>query len=58
VSDRCAIRAFGRRTLDVDVDPLMVVGGVGKCIYAFLIDGDPFGRGEFLTHDLNGLLDG
>jgi hypothetical protein len=36
----------------------MIAGGVGKCIYAFLINRDPVGRGEFLTHDLNGLLDG
>jgi len=56
--DRCAIRTFSAGSLNVDVDPLMVAGGVGERADAFLIDGDPLGNTEFLADGLNGLSDG
>jgi hypothetical protein len=39
------------------MDSLMIAGGVGERIDAFLIDGEPLGDAEFLTDGLNGLLD-
>src|ERR1700730_7114691 len=57
VCDCCAIRTFGPGPLDVDVNPLMIVGGVGKCIYAFLVYGDPFGDAQFLAYGLDALID-
>jgi hypothetical protein len=55
--DRCAIRTFVTGTLDVDVDPLIIAGGVGERIHAFLIDSEPPGNAELLADGLNGLLD-
>jgi hypothetical protein len=45
-------------SLDVDVDPLMIAGGVGESIDAVLIDRYPLRDAEFLTDGVNGLLDG
>ena len=43
--DRPAERAAGR-TLRIDVDPLMVIGGVREQIDALLCDLQPIGRTE------------
>jgi hypothetical protein len=56
--DRCAIRTFSAGSLNVDVDPLVVAGGVSERVDAFLIDGNPLGDTEFLADGLNGLIDG
>ena len=45
MSDRPAERAVCR-TLGIDVDPLMVVGGVGEQIDALLCDLQPIGGTE------------
>jgi hypothetical protein len=58
VRDRCAIRTFSAGSLNVDVDPLVVAGGVSERVDAVLIDGDPLGDAEFLTDGVNAVLDG
>jgi hypothetical protein len=58
VRDRCAIRTFSAGSLNVDVDPLVVAGGVGERVDAFLIDGNPLGDAEFLADGFNSLIDG
>jgi hypothetical protein len=58
VRDRRAIRTFSAGSLNVDVDPLVVTGGVGEGVDAFLIDGNPLGDTEFLANGLNSLIDG
>jgi hypothetical protein len=40
------------------MNPLMIAGGVGECIDAFLVNGDPLRDTEFLADGLNGLSDG
>ena len=39
----------GRRALLVDVDPLVVVGGVGEQVDPVLVDLDPVGGAELLA---------
>src|SRR4051794_18868817 len=41
MSRPAAERALGRGALDVDVDPLVVVGGVGEQVHAVLGDLEP-----------------
>lgn len=36
-------------TLDVDVDPLMVVGGVGEALDARLVEAEPVGHAQVST---------
>jgi hypothetical protein len=58
VGNGCAVRAFGSRPLDVDVDPLTVPRRVGEGVNTVLIDSGPSGYTEFLTDGVNGLSDG
>ena len=37
---------FARGPLDIDVDPLMVVGGVGEAVDAGLVQAQPVGHAE------------
>ena len=46
VRDRPAERTV-RRALGVDVDPLMIVGGVGEQVDTVLVDLEPFGGAQF-----------
>src|SRR4051794_35677195 len=48
MGDGAAERA-GRSALDVDVDPLVVTGGVGEPIHAVLVDLQPVAAAELLT---------
>ena len=46
MGDRTAEGALGVRPLDVDVDPLVVAGGVGEQVHPLLGDLDPVGPAE------------
>ena len=48
VGDRRPVRA-GRGTLGIDVDPLVVAGGVGERVHAFLRDLEPIAVAEVLA---------
>lgn len=49
VGDGALVWAFFFSALHVYVDPLVVEGGVGKFVDAFLVDGEPVAFAEFLT---------
>ena len=46
MGDCGAVLAFSLRPLSVDVYPLMVESGVGKKVYALLVDEQPVGSAE------------
>ena len=46
MGDRAA--DFLGRARDIDVDPLMITGRVGKLVHAVLIDRVPVGHADFL----------
>ena len=54
--DRAAERSGGG-SLGVDVDPLVVVGGVGEGVHAFLVDGEPLGGAEVFADSAGDLLE-
>ena len=56
VGDGAAERAL-RRALLVDVDPLVVVGGVGEQVDAVLVDLEPVAGAEVLAHGGGELVD-
>ena len=37
------------RPFHIDMDPLMIAGGVGECVDHRLVDDQPFAGGEFLA---------
>ena len=52
MGDRGAERALGLGPLDVDVDPLIVVGELGKRVDHLLGDLAPLARAELLPDEL------
>ena len=44
-----AAERSGGRALDVDVDPLVVAGGLGERVDAVLLDGQPVAGAEVLA---------
>ena len=48
----------GLGTFWIDVDPLMIVGGIGKLVDTLLGQFDPFGRAEVLANGLKNFLGG
>ena len=48
MGNRCAVRTFGLGPLDIDVDPLVVTGGVGEVVDALLVDLKSLADAEFL----------
>jgi hypothetical protein len=58
VGDRAAEGRFLPRPLDVDVDPLVVAGGVGELVHPLLGDVDPVRGAELLTGGGLDLLEG
>ena len=52
-----AAEGSGGGSLGVDVDPLVVVGGIGEGVHAFLVDGQPLGGAELLADSAGDLLE-
>jgi hypothetical protein len=50
VGDGLAIRHFFRRTLRVDVDPLVICGRFGELIDPVLIDHYPIGQADLFAY--------
>src|ERR1700737_1931308 len=50
--DRTAEWTFTLRPFDVDMNPLMVAGARRKRVDAWLVDRDPIGHAELLSHSL------
>jgi hypothetical protein len=56
MGDRPSERS-GRRTLPVDMDPLVVIGRVREEVYTVLIDYSPVGIAEMLSYVLLDVVD-
>src|SRR5881296_3624814 len=56
VGDRLAAGHLALRTLDVDVDPLMISGRLGELVDHRLIDRDPVRRAELASDELQQIL--
>src|SRR5207245_1911470 len=56
VGDRLAAGHLALRTLDVDVDPLMISGRLGELVDHRLIDRDPVRRAELASDELQEIL--
>ena len=57
MGDGLAARHLRLGALDVDMDPLMVAGGVGECVDALLVDRDPVGCADLLSGKLGQIVE-
>ena len=50
--NRAAVRRRGLTALDIQMNPLMITGGIGKLLHTLLGNGDPVRNRNFLSGQL------
>ena len=49
MGDRLTARHLALGALDIDMDPLMIAGGIGEFVDKRLVDGKPIADADFLA---------
>jgi hypothetical protein len=58
VRNRCAVRTFGCRAIDIYMDPLAIFGHVGERVDLLLVDAPPRTYRKLLPDRMGGVIDG